>query len=516
MDFCIDNDDTVIPETADFERFDYNGEEDFAAAAGGRAFARPTASAAEMAQAILAPSSRGRSKEAMPAAYGARYPFVFRSYTDDHDAFAVIEWTNCSAANLWAILTSQHLVVGAAKSMAFMLTFAIKNQLYGNLKHFLGNRVESIKAHISDRGIKVTPELERLFMDCCEIPGLLPSLASALANYNIIQNHVVKFKPGVFPEASEVQQWCARLAACMVEPSLQEFFHSMCNANSERLAVHEPSLRIASSKQRIIERITNDYVNNANFIPQANPTIAEWCDADFDSSVVGKEPRTWIWVATKIQAIKTSMTRLMSNFHKSGDLLNDADHVARDLEFFDKFAKRDALWFWIYLCWDHGRNIPVWNVTSLPEGESFDLGVSGGPGQDSRDEIAVVSSSKSSKKRGRNEGDDALASTVSGLVDVSRRALDAIISSQATATVAHHHYPPHSPANSQSQPSTIALSPEKKRAEDLTAFKEQLSQLVEIRKMLPDTMQGPVDACISKVTRQVHELVCLNVDDLTA
>jgi hypothetical protein len=344
-------------------------------------------------------------------------------------------------------------------------------------------------------------------LECCGIPGVLGALASALATYNIIHNHVIKFKPGVFPEVSEVQQWTARLAACMVEPSLQHLFHSMCNANPERLAVHEPDLRIASSKQRIVERITNDYLNNPRFFPQANPSVADWCDTDFDSSFVGKEPRSWVWVAQKIQAIKTGMTRLMKNFNRSGDLVNDADHVARDLEFYEKFAHRDALWFWVYLCWNRGCDIPVWNLTSLPEGESLDLG------GEEREESALSSSSKKGKKRGRNEDDDALTSSVSGLVEVSKRALDAILNSQ-TATVAHHHYPQvHS---QQSFPSSEATSPEKQRAADLCAFKAQLSELVEMKNLLPQDMQGPVLSCIAKVTHQVHDLICSTVEDLTA
>ena len=209
----------------------------------------------------------------------------------------------------------------------------------------------------------------------------------------------------------------------------------------------------------------------------------------------------------------------MANFSKSGDLVNDADHVARDLEFFEHFAKRDALWFWIYLCWNHGLNVPVWNLTSLPEGESLDLG------GEERDETGVGEtvvgsssgfSSKKNKKRGRNEDDDAFTTSVTGLVEVSRRALDHLFSSHSTATVAHHHYPPGSQTSPSSSQHTNILSPQKKRAADLCAFKEQLSELVEMKKMLPDGMQGAVDSCISKVTRQVHDLVCVTVEDLTA
>jgi hypothetical protein len=523
-----DFEDTVIPETildgndediygglADLSSSGGPAARDSDIVRGGRVSARRSPMyAANLAASIVS----GPSKDPVPVALRHLYPHVYRSYSLDHDAYAFIEWSKCSGINIWTILSSQHMVVGATKSMAFMLSYAIKTQLCSALKAFIGpTRQEAFKRHLQgDRGIKVTSDLEKLFLECCQVPGVLVALGIALQNYNVTQNHVIRFKPGVFPEVSEVQHWTARVAACMVEPILQSEFHAMANANQSRLAVHEPDLRINSNKQRIIERITKDFVNNPNFIPQSNPSVAEWCDTDYDSSVIGKEPRSWVWVGMKIQEIKTGMTKLMKNFCKSGEGVNDQDHVNRDLEFFENFAKRDALWFWIYLCWDRGNNIPVWHFASLPENESMDLGGGDEAYDHATIEPAVASSSKKNKKRGRNEDEDALTSSVSGLVEVSKRALDAIVSAQGTATVAHHHYPAHSPANSLSQPSTIAVSPEKKRAEDLSAFKEQLSQLVEMKNMLPDNLHGPVDACISKVTRQVHDLVCLNIDDLTA
>ena len=53
-----------------------------------------------------------------------------------------------------------------------------------------------------------------------------------------------------------------------------------------------------------MERMTRDFINNHDFVPQSNPSIAEWCDVDFDASVVGPDPRTWVWVSTKMQQIK--------------------------------------------------------------------------------------------------------------------------------------------------------------------------------------------------------------------
>ncbi len=315
----------IVPETLDDTRLDdtrYGGSEFFAdsflysgpghasAAGGGDVARRPSVSARDMAEAILNPGPRRRTKDPLPDTLQPLYPHVYRSYTDDMDAFAVIDWTMCSAANIWAIITSPHFSVGATKTMTYIQNFAIKTQLLSALKHFLGqSRVEALKVHVSgERGIKVSPELERLFLDACSVTGVLEALQSALITYNITQNHMIRFKSGVFAEVSSVQQWTARVAALMVEPCLQDDFHNMSNANPSRLAVQEPSLRITNNRQRILENITKDYVNNPSFMPQANPSIASWCNDDYDSSVVGKEPRSWLWVSGKIQEIKTTMS----------------------------------------------------------------------------------------------------------------------------------------------------------------------------------------------------------------
>jgi hypothetical protein len=208
----------------------------------------------------------------------------------------------------------------------------------------------------------------------------------------------------------------------------------------------------------------------------------------------------------------------MKNFNKSGEGLNDSDMHARDLDFFENYARRDALWFWIYLCWDHGTNIPVWNLASLPEGESLDLGAGDSPQRNPQ-----PSSLSKKNKRARNiEDDDALTNSVAGLVDVSKRALDVILANHqhagTTAAVAHHHYPPSSQQSSSqvSSPQTTILSPARKRASDLSAFKDQLADLVAMRDMLPENLQGPLTTCISKVTDQVHDLVCMSLSDVTA
>lgn len=99
-------------------------------------------------------------------------------------------------------------------------------------------------------------------------------------------------------------------------------------------------------------------------------------------------------------------------------------------------------------------------------------------------------------------------------MEVSKRALEAMMAKQANTNVAHHHYPaPSSPPPSRAVEN--ATSPAKKKASELSAYKEQLSELMLMRNMLPDNMHGQLNECISKVTSKVHGFVCLDAEDLT-
>jgi len=51
-----------------------------------------------------------------------------------------------------------------------------------------------------------------------------------------------------------------------------------------------------------------------------------------------------------------------------------AQMTTTDSEFYDKFIKGDAVLFAVYLLWGHGRRIPAWNSTLLPEEAQIDVG----------------------------------------------------------------------------------------------------------------------------------------------
>ena len=470
---------------------------------GGGAAARrrtPTpTSAVEQADALCGPLpvlQPQRSGEPLPGPLGALYPHVTRLYTEDQDAFAAVAWTDCSASNLWAIITSPHLVSGASRSMAWFLNFAVRTQLTGTLKHFLGPaRLAAFQPHLAGtRGIQPTAELERLFVDCCNVAGVRSALTSSLCSYNITEKHVIRFKAGVFPEVSSVHQWLARLAACMIDPAVHDMMHAMSNAQTVRLAVDQPALRINNVKFRAIEKFTADFVNNPAFVPVHNPSVREWCDVDYDASVVGTEPRSWVWVGQKMAWIKRNMGQLLKNFNKSGEGENDVEDCDRDLDFYENFAHRDPLLLWIYLCWNHGREVPSWATALLPDGEDFDIG---------GDEQPAASVTGRTPKKPKPDAPVDWA----GFVASSTAAMEAFVSNaRSNAVVAHHHYPPASPSVAGLSQGTNgdALSVEQKRALDLAAIKQQLTHLVDMRNMLPQEMQASMDDDIRNVTAKVR------------
>jgi hypothetical protein len=67
------------------------------------------------------------------------------------------------------------------------------------------------------------------------------------------------------------------------------------------------------------------------------------------------------------------MSTLLSNFKKSGDLADESNHAAGDLQFWTCFAKSQPKWLWIYLAWDRGNNVPAWSVSLLPSEEQLDI-----------------------------------------------------------------------------------------------------------------------------------------------
>lgn len=180
-------------------------------------------------------------------------------------------------------------------------------------------------------------------------------------------------------------------------------------------------------KQKLLEELTTDFMNNSQFTPHVIPDISDWFpDNNFDVRFP-HEHRTWIWVSQKMHFIKAGMSSLLANFATSGDNENDMDDHGRDLLFYQNFCHHQALWFWIYMCalvhqhvllfmsfqtcclylfsslrrcWDHGRNVPAYNTCLLPEDQRMEVGTDEKDDEDSYNRnTPVAAATPTSKKR---------------------------------------------------------------------------------------------------------------------
>ena len=200
--------------------------------------------------------------------------------------------------------------------MAYVIAHAVK-QLTGALQCFCPAQSAELKK-ITAKQIKPSSDLRSAFEACCCATGVLHSLRAAMVLYTSAKSNVVKFKAGVVPELNSALNDTLRVAAMMIDPACVDLFGRMANPRQDRMALDNPELRIASVKQQLMEEITSFYFNSVNWAPASIPDISSWCpDINIDVTVPG-ERRTWIWVASKIQYIKTGMTTLLSNFNKSG------------------------------------------------------------------------------------------------------------------------------------------------------------------------------------------------------
>jgi hypothetical protein len=72
------------------------------------------------------------------------YPHCHQEQDSDFDSYLKIDWSSCSAAQVYDICASPHMQCGAAKSMTYVLQFAVK-QLTGVLSCFCSKESDNLK-----------------------------------------------------------------------------------------------------------------------------------------------------------------------------------------------------------------------------------------------------------------------------------------------------------------------------------------------------------------------------------
>ena len=206
----------------------------------------------------------------------------------------------------------------------------------------------------------------------------------------------------------------------MREPSLQLLFHEMANPLQTRQALEE-----GAGVSAVRTRCYIDFAaafNNSSLCPHFAVDVSLWVNVDIDVSAP-YEQKPWIWVAEAMTEIKRKMTLTLKNFSTSGNLANDSNDMARDLQFWCDFCHGDPVLFYIYMAWDHGRDVPAWNSTLLPADQRLDIGA----GAIAAAATPVPSSTSKAAKRGR-DGD------LNELVEMQTQLFRSIASNPSSAS----------------------------------------------------------------------------------
>ena len=437
----------------------------------------------------------------------AMYPHCTRVFSGDFDYNLEVNWNHCSAGQIYDICASPHMKCGQAASMAYLLKHAIST-LTGELAVFCPNESKALK-EATTKTVKLGPALRNMFENCCAGVGVLESLRRTLAKYTQSKANTIRWRPGVVAEENPNLLDQLRLASIMIDPRFvlfliasiyiyymnrcMELFGRMANPSQDRIAVEFPELRIAAVKQQLLQLLTDAYFNDMNFSPQHQPDIVSWFPGTNYDVSRPHERRTWIWIAQKLQFIKTGMTSLLANFMKSGNLAADADDHVRDLKFYTDFCHQQPLWFWVYMCWDHGRNVPAWNTALLPEDMRMDIGADDDvdnvqeespPQADKRASSQTMVSSSAKKKKTTVAVAAVPEDALTSLIQVY--SFDLLPCITHVTQVSHHLMTQHTQALSSQGSTSANSSPEKVRADKMEQLLGKVESLNKALKELPD------------------------------
>lgn len=293
-----------------------------------------------------------------------------------------------------------------------------------------------------------------------------------MQTYN--KSNVIKIFPGLFIDATAVQVDTCRLAALMVEPCMFTFLANKSSPGQGREHSDNPALRSRALVQECMQELQRLH-NDIDFVPQANASVAEYCPDLFISTASPADQRDYAWICTTFQSIKTTMGLYISNFHDSGDLANESNDFARDLQFWERFCKRQPMWMYIYLLWDHGRQSQLaWNTILVPGSQTFDIGCTSDVLPTSPPRSSKVSGRKQNKKRDRDHDKD------DPLLEVSHKLLQKFAASPPSASSGHS-------GSTASRGETAAAEAARALSDHADVLKKQLKDLDDVE--LPGVKQ---------------------------
>jgi hypothetical protein len=421
--------------------------------------------------------------------FASMYPHLERYYDmeDDGDALANIHWCRCNGTDLWNVLVSKHLACGKTSSMAFSFRECLKKLKDAVLSPDLKLRFEEGLKDTNDKHLPTQASLKKDFILALNSPSTLASVQAHMAKYH--SNKRIKIKDGLFPKFTDVQINKVRIAAFMVSACTQQLLHAMQNPSQSRAAVDDNETRAVAVRTECYQQFT-DIVNSCQSPDHPIIDMVAFNGITVNCSVLLGDPMTLLDVSRTMSDLKRDMAKQMCNFNKSGEGVNGADDYARDCDFYDRFIKGDAVLFAVYLAWDHGRNIPSWNSTLLPEENQMDIGTTKG------------NSSSNGNKRGRSAVDIVDPGDLTELIRMQTKFFDYALGGRPLGS-----------EGSSSQQSS-SCSSNAQRMDPFGDIDKQISALQRLRN--DDTLSPEKKLQVENKYLSIIDRFCMTTSDLTA
>jgi len=352
-------------------------------------------------QALIAPALQLRKPDIK---HQAKFPFVTGGFDDD---CVSVQWNSCNGQNICDIFTSKMFGSGrgAQKSMGVWARELMKHlKVQCRFHQSFPQRIEAVLEKVpkgtqgGQRSALQSDEFEPLLTEILAQSEFLPSARAFLVKHSR-QHALHVVSSGFFPQISDVQVAQCRVGALMREPSLQVLFHEIANPDQSRDAL-QPGQDLVTVRTKNHMKFAEAF-NNPALCPHHAVDVSLWINVKID---VALPPVTWAWtrVTEAMIDIKKRMTIVMKNFMGSGKLANDWNDIQRDLEFWNCFCHGDPVLFYVYMSWDHGRDIPAWNSALLPPNQRLEIGSAQAPALSA----PAPQTSPSRKKRSRDSLDD--------------------------------------------------------------------------------------------------------------
>jgi hypothetical protein len=346
--------------------------------------------------ASIPPGTRTAAHDRLKPAFACTFPNLHRVFDKvSSKAIAHVAWQFASPHEIWSIATSPFLGSGSKKTMTW---YKIESTKF--VHELLGRALPAANSANSPSAVAWTGLIAKSHMEwtfpefnlACSHPSVLTPLRTRLQTYN--KTKVIFIKNGLFEDATSVQIDKCRLAALMVEPLMFAYLAAKSNPPQSREHTDNPQvtcfcfkffisicyllhlqLRAVYINELCMKEMTRLH-NDALFVPAANADITSWAPDFFVNTGQPAEARDYGWICTEFTHLKTEMGTLMSRFNQSGNLENEADDSARDARFWNQFCKKQPLYMYLYMLWDHGRDSRyAWNAILLPEDQRMDFGL---------------------------------------------------------------------------------------------------------------------------------------------